>query len=321
MATTDALQTWMKDYDIWHEGLHGIFKEEEIETLADFKDLPKLDVIYIIDDAKELGFENVNKLKQLHGGIGGFSGNKNKVKRSHTMHSITVPTGEAINNENSSTNIHKKASSTTKRKRAKTTNLSAKKLKDSQTFKAESRQKMEAYLRKEGIWQIDVFDIITDEYKIYEPDELEQYKKNKPWAQQFISRAKQRGLMSHQAKNLEIYFGIKKRKRNNKSMLPVKKNKKTEKRKAKSAMFIPEIKARDDDPKEVQKIARDAMEPFMKKHGFWQKDLFLVLLEYDVCSPEDFDHLSKAERKTILKAAKRKGFMGQKVKHFKAYFT
>ena len=73
-------------------------------------------------------------------------------------------------------------------------------------------------------------------------------------------------------------------------------------------------------PKEVENMARKQMEPFMQEQGFWHKDLFLILLEYEVHKPDDLKNLSKSDRDEIIQEAKQKGLVA-KVKKFKAYFN
>merc|ERR1712129_498983 len=82
----------------------------------------------------------------------------------------------------------------------------------------------------------------------------------------------------------------------------------------------PKKKKKELDPKEIENVASDKMEPFMQSNGFWHKDLFLILLEYEVYKPDDLSSLSKSDRKEIVQEAKQKGLMG-KVKKFKAYFN
>eukprot|EP01084_Bolivina_argentea_P278040 474864_1 len=68
-SETDELRKWMESNGVWHKMLYSILSEEEVETLIDFKSLPLLDVMYIIDDAKKAGFAHEIKLKALHGGF------------------------------------------------------------------------------------------------------------------------------------------------------------------------------------------------------------------------------------------------------------
>eukprot|EP01084_Bolivina_argentea_P278039 474860_1 len=377
-SETDELRKWMESNGVWHKMLYSILSEEEVETLIDFKSLPLLDVMYIIDDAKKAGFAHEIKLKTLHGGFRDTNLKRESIApKQSSIQSIQIEfkTNAMLqlqdspintnNTENESENIEpqkdkiiitktnsvnsvKPTSKTKKQKsnenieniskpkpkpkpKKKTSNKSKCKSKpirrkDSKELKMECRSKMEKYMRENGIWQIDLFDLICDEYKIYSIEELENYKTNKEWVNEFILKAKRCGMMSGQAKQLAIYCGIKKSKkkqRKNKSLMPIKKSKKqsTVRSKSKSTANLTSESLKVMDPKDKENIARNKMEPFMNKNGFWQKDLFLTLLEYDVVMPTDLDQLSKGERKEIIKKAKQRGCMGQKIKKFKAYFA
>merc|ERR1712129_176243 len=131
------------------------------------------------------------------------------------------------------------------------------------------------------------------------------YVDDKDCAKEFVKQAKQRGVMGNVMKGLKKLCGLKVKKKDDENEEPVK---------------VPKKKKKELDPKEIENIARDKMEPFMQSNGFWHKDLFLVLFEYQVYKPDDLGSLSKSDRKEIVQAAELKGLM-DKVKKFKAYFN
>ena len=177
---------------------------------------------------------------------------------------------------------------------------------DHSELKIEARPKLEKYMRENDVWQIDLFDLMTDQYEIYSVDDFLDYKDDEDWIDEFLEEARRCGVMVAQVKRLEKLCGRRK---------AVKKKKKKKMEKNASAPKKKELS-----PEVIQNMARDQMEPFMQEQGFWHKDLFLILLKYDVYKPDDLKNLSKSDRKEIIQEAKQKGLMG-KVKKFKAYFN
>ena len=82
------------------------------------------------------------------------------------------------------------------------------KRKDPEELKREARPKLESWMRENKIWQIDLFDLITDKYEIYSPHE---YKSDTEWVDEFLIDAKQCGVMGQQAITLSIFLGKKKK--------------------------------------------------------------------------------------------------------------
>merc|ERR1712228_1058648 len=280
----------------------------------------------------------------------------------------------------------------------KTVNNNSAKQKDAETLKREGRKPLEAYMRDNGIWQIDLFNLITDEYEIYSVEEFEQLKSDKDMVDEFLEQAKHCGVMGKQAITLSVFCGKKKKKKKKKDEKVAKPKESKPRQKDHSELkiearpklekylrdnevwqidlfdlmtdqyniysvedfleykddedwideFLEEVKylqkmlgrrktvnkkkkqkeikksvapkKKELSPQEIENKARDKMEPFMQKEGFWHKDLFLILLEYEVYVPDDLNNLSKSDRKEIFQEAKQKGLMG-KVKKFKAYFS
>lgn len=371
---TDPLRKWMKENGVWQLDLCKMLEAQDVESLTDFQTLPKSTVLEIIDDAKKTGFMHGSKLKDLHGG---FPKKKKK-----------------------------------KKKKAAPKKSSGPRQKDPEDLKREARPKMEKYMRDNGIWQIDLFDLITDEYQIYSPEEFEEEKSDMDWVDTFLIDAKQCGVMGKQATTLAVFCGKKKGKKKKKkapekpkqskpkqkdhetlrieARAPLEKwlraneiwqidlfdmmvdeyqiysvedfneykeddedgewvddfllrakqcgvmgqkvkyleklcgrrknvNKKKKKKQAPKKKAAPKEKVLS--PEEIENKARSKMEPFMSDNGFWHKDLFLILLEWEVFQPSDLSSLSKSDRKEIMQQAKQKGLIGQKVKKFKAYFA
>ena len=55
--------------------------------------------------------------------------------------------------------------------------------------------------------------------------------------------------------------------------------------------------------------------------GFWNKDLFLILLnDWNIQRPDDLQNLSKSDRKELIQKAKINGVMPAQRKKFKAFF-
>merc|ERR1711933_245225 len=155
------------------------------------------------------------------------------------------------------------------------------KQKDHAELKIEARPKLEKYLRDNEVWQIDLFDLMVDQYEIYCVEDFLDYKEDEDWIDEFLEEARRCGVMVMQIKRLEKLFGRKK---------AVKKKKKKVEKKA-NAPKEKELSA-----EEIQNRARNEMEPFMQEQGFWHKDLFLILLEYDVYKPDELKNLSKSDR-------------------------
>ncbi len=104
---TDQLQNWMKSNGVWHKMLYNILSEEEVETLDEFKSLPLLDVIYIIDDAKEAGFAEETKLKSLHGGFRDENSKRESIVPNQLPIQPELKTDPSIENKNSNTELNK----------------------------------------------------------------------------------------------------------------------------------------------------------------------------------------------------------------------
>ena len=177
-------------------------------------------------------------------------------------------------------------------------------------MKIEARAPLEKFLRANEIWQIDLFDMMVDEYQIYSVEDFNEYleeDEDGDWRDDFLLRAKQCGVMGQKVKYLEKLLGLRKN---------VKKKKKKQAPKKQPAKPKEKVLS----PEEIENKARAKMEPFMSDNGFWHKDLFLILLEWEIYQPSDLNSLSKSDRKEILQQAKQKGLIGQKTKKFKAYF-
>eukprot|EP01084_Bolivina_argentea_P004494 8562_1 len=364
---TDPLRKWMKENGVWQLDLCKMLESEDVETIEEFQALSKDTVLDLIDSAKKTGFMHSSKLKALHGGFP-----KKKKKKA-------APKKKANN---------------------------APKQKDHETLKREARPDLEPYMRDNGIWQIDLFDLITDHYQIYSVEEFEEFKSDPDWVDDFLEEAKHVGVMGKQATTLAVFCGKKKRKKKAKKAKPQKQSKPKEKdheemkiearpvlekylrdnniwqidlfdlmvdkyqiycvedfmeykededwvddflydakhvgvmgqkvkhleklvgrrknmnkkKKKKEVKKAAPPKKKELSPEEIENKARKKMEPFMNEEGFWHKDLFLILLEYEVYQPNDLQSLSKSDRKEIVQEAKKKGLMGGKVKKFKAYF-
>mmetsp|Transcript_14549 Transcript_14549/g.22763 ORF Transcript_14549/g.22763 Transcript_14549/m.22763 type:complete len:377 (+) Transcript_14549:47-1177(+) len=369
---TDPLRKWMKEKGVWQLDLCKMLENQDVSSLSDFQALPKDTVLEIIDSAKKTGFMHSSKLKELHGGFPKKKKKKDKPKA-------------------------KPAENKPKRK-------------DPADLKREARPRLEPWMRDNGIWQIDLFDLITEKYEIYSPDEFEEYKEDPDWVDDFLLDAKQVGVMGNQATTLAVFCGKQKAKKKKKKKdnakpaqpkpkqkdheemkieaRPVlekylrdnnvwqidlfdmmvdkyniytvedfleykededwvdeflyeakhvgvmgqkvkyleklcgrRKNVNAQKKKKKAAPKAPaKPKEKKLSPEEIENKARAKMEPFMQDKGFWHKDLFLILLGWDVHEPSDLNNLSKSDRKEIVQEAKQKGLIGQKVKNFKAYF-
>merc|ERR1712099_223940 len=122
---------------------------------------------------------------------------------------------------------------------------------------------------------------MTDQYQIYSVEDFLDYKDDEDWIDEFLEEAKHCGVMGQKVKYLQKLCGRRK------NVNTKKKKKKIEKKGSEKP------KKKELDPKEIENMARDKMEPFMKKGGFWHKDLFLILLEYEVYAPDDLKSLSK----------------------------
>lgn len=148
----------MKEEGVWQLDLSKMLENESVSTLSDFQSLPKDTVLKLIDDAKKTGFMHAAKLKALHPSFP-----KKKKKKKQAVAS------------------KKKASI---------------KQKDAETLKREARPILEKYMRENGIWQIDLFNLMTDEYEIYSVDEFEQLKSDTDMADEFLEQAKHCGVSS-----------------------------------------------------------------------------------------------------------------------------
>eukprot|EP00483_Globobulimina_turgida_P010108 UN10127 len=175
-------------------------------------------------------------------------------------------------------------------------------------MKIEARPKREKYLRAHDVWQIDLFDMMVDKYHIYSVSDFAAYQEDEEWVDEFLLEAKQCGVMGAKVKYLEQLVGRRK-------------NVNKKKKKKKKKMAAAPTKKKELSPEEIENKARDKMEPFMQNEGFWHKDLFLILLRFDVYSPADMNGLSKSDKKEIIQQAKQKGLIGGKVKKFKAFGT
>merc|ERR1712176_702447 len=79
--------------------------------------------------------------------------------------------------------------------------------KDHAELKIEARPKLEKYMRDNGIWQIDLFDLMVDQYEIYCVEDFLDYKEDEDWIDDFLTAAKQRGVMGKQLQQLKILCG------------------------------------------------------------------------------------------------------------------
>jgi len=194
--------------------------------------------------------------------------------------------------------------------------------KDPAEQKREAREEIEGFLRSNGVWQIDIFDVLTDSFEVYSvsefkenvDDEEEDLDDGTTWTDRFLNLCKKRGVMEPRYSKLATLCGKKAKK----------KKKKTDGQKQKKKKVVKEKVL---DEAEIERRAREKMEPMMKANGFWKLDLFLILLRPDdyeleheaVYEPAQLANLSKRERKEILNVGKKKGLMKPRRDKFKAY--
>ncbi len=63
------------------------------------------------------------------------------------------------------------------------------------------------------------------------------------------------------------------------------------------------------------------MRPWMEREGFWQLDLYRVMInEFDVEKPQDFLSMDKDTYGELTHRAKQQGLMAQKVKYLDAVY-
>merc|ERR1712113_408411 len=82
--------------------------------------------------------------------------------------------------------------------------------KDHSELKIEARPILEKYLRDNDVWQIDLFNLMTDEYQIYSVEDFLEYKDDEDWIDEFLEEAKHCGVMGQKVKYLEKLCGRRK---------------------------------------------------------------------------------------------------------------
>eukprot|EP00485_Elphidium_margaritaceum_P015780 CAMPEP_0202734704 /NCGR_PEP_ID=MMETSP1385-20130828/188825_1 /ASSEMBLY_ACC=CAM_ASM_000861 /TAXON_ID=933848 /ORGANISM="Elphidium margaritaceum" /LENGTH=387 /DNA_ID=CAMNT_0049401085 /DNA_START=27 /DNA_END=1191 /DNA_ORIENTATION=- len=379
---TDPLRKWMKAKGVWQLDLSKLLENEDVTTLDSFRQMDKAKVLELIGSAKKTGFMHGAKLKELHGG---FPKKKKKAKPVTSKPAETKPKAKdpadlkrearkdmekymrskgiwqidlfdlmtdtyeiyspgqfeeyradpewvdtflteaqhcGVMGKQAVTLAQLCGKAKKKKKKAKPDANPAIEQKEKQIdpedLKREARPVMEKYLRDKGVWKSVLYDLMADKYGIYSPDEFEEYVEDPDWADEFFIAARQVcGFIGAQAENLKALCGKKKKKAKKKCG---KKKKKAKKKVKKAPVSQPkQAQPKPKDPEEIKMEARAVMEPFMNKNGFWNKDLFLILLEWDVHQPSALADLSKQDRKEVLSQANRAGLIGQKIQAFKSY--
>eukprot|EP00490_Sorites_sp_Unknown_P022985 CAMPEP_0114657888 /NCGR_PEP_ID=MMETSP0191-20121206/14749_1 /TAXON_ID=126664 /ORGANISM="Sorites sp." /LENGTH=355 /DNA_ID=CAMNT_0001878463 /DNA_START=391 /DNA_END=1458 /DNA_ORIENTATION=+ len=153
---------------------------------------------------------------------------------------------------------------------------------------------------------------MKDDFDIETPNDF--YGLDKGTFGELLTEAKQKGLIAAKVGYLKGMYGGKTAKQ-----VDQERQKKKQQKQAKKASKKGNTMA-DEDPTEIRNNARGKLEPWMRKHKIWQLDLFDLMVNWDICSPNDFLSLDKDDFSEFFTEAKQQGLMGDKPGRLKALY-
>ncbi|ETO05985.1 hypothetical protein RFI_31411 [Reticulomyxa filosa] len=167
-----------------------------------------------------------------------------------------------------------------------------------------ARANLKPWLEEHEIWQKSLLDVFV-EFDCYSVNDFKAL--DEDTFEQFMVKTKHVGLMGNKPQTLrDLYLGKSSNNNQNKNNNASHNKNKPLTPHAETTKSAPK-KSREEELSEV----RGQLEPWMRKKGFWQKDLFEALFDKNVRRPSDLKNLSREDITELLHTCKLKGFIGK----------